>query len=69
MEEYGDIGFTYFIDDDYGAAETVEGMIAFLHHHYFPRLKWVRLTLKPAKSIFFSRRLGLLGHESAEQGL
>ena len=68
-EGHGDVGFAYFMDNDYGAAETVEGMIAFLHHHYFPRLKWARLTLKPAKSIFFNKRLGLLGHESGERGL
>ena len=68
-EGHGDVGFAYFMDDDYGAAETMEGMIAFLQYHYFSRLKWARLTLKPAKSIFFNKRLRLLRYESGEKGL
>ena len=67
--EEGDVGFTYFMDDDYGASETVEGMISFLYNHYFPRLKWAKLTLKPTKSVFFSKQLGLLEYESSERGL
>ena len=63
--EVGDVGFAYFMDDDYGASETVEGMIEFLHNHYFARLMWAR----PAKSVFFSRRRGLLGHESSDKRL
>lgn len=67
--EKGDIAFAYFMDDDYSASETVEGIISFLHNHYLPRLKWAKLTLKPAKSVFFTKQLELEEHKSGERGL
>lgn len=54
-----------FVDDDYGASETFEGMVKFLHHHYFPRLAWVKLTLAPKKSHFFTDHFQALGFKGS----
>ena len=34
----GKLAFKYFFDDDYGAADTFDGLLEFLHDVYFPRL-------------------------------
>ena len=34
----GDIGFDYFIDDDYGVASSFNALFSFLHEKYFPRI-------------------------------
>ena len=53
--------FKYFFDDDYGAADTFDQLLQFLHDIYFPRIHWARLTLKPSKSQFFVSNIEPLG--------
>ncbi len=38
-----------YVDDDCGGAAKAEDLVDYLHHHYFPRLSWVKLTLNPKK--------------------
>ena len=57
------------MDDDVGGADTFEALLHFLHHHYFPRLAWSRLTLNPAKSFFFTEDLSILGFTRTRNGI
>ena len=59
--DYSEVTFKYFVDDDYGASPTFETLLRFLHHFYFPRLVWARLTLKLSKSKFFVPSIEPLG--------
>lgn len=68
-ERRGRVGFRYFFDDDYGAANTFEDLMWFLQEWYFPRVKWAKLTLKPSKSSFFTSKIEPLGMEIDAQGL
>ncbi|RDW59800.1 hypothetical protein BP6252_12887 [Coleophoma cylindrospora] len=61
--------FSHFVDDDYGAADTFENLLDFLHDHYFPRVKWAKLTLNPIKSVFASSKITMLGHERSAAGI
>ena len=61
--------FDHFVDDDVGGARTFEDMFQFLHEHYFPRLKWARLTLNPKKCKFFVPRIQILGHQRDVSGI
>jgi hypothetical protein len=56
------VGFEYFIDDDAAATKNINNIVSFLHQHYFPQLAWAGLTLNPAKSIFFTNKIEILGH-------
>ena len=67
--EDGDIGFDYFMDDDYGVASSFNALFSFLHERYFPRINWARLTLKPSKTRFFCNNIELLGYELQPEGL
>ena len=62
------VGFRYFFDDDYEAADTFEDMLWFLNNWYFPRIKWAKLTLKPSKSAFFMSKIDPLGLTIDTQG-
>ena len=68
-ERKGQVGFRYFFDDDYGAANTFEDMMWFLQEWYFPRVKWAKLTLKPSKSSFFTSKIDPLGMTVDARGL
>ena len=57
----GPVTFKYFFDDDYGAANTFDQLLQFLHDIYFPQIHWARLTLKPSKSQFFVPSIEPLG--------
>lgn len=59
----------YFMDDDLGGARNFKEMFNFLHHHYFPRLSWAKLTLSPAKCEFFTDRIHILGFDRELGGL
>ena len=61
--------FEHYMDDDLGGAKTLDALIRFLHDHYFPRLKWARLTLNPKKCAFFIGKVQILGHQRDEKGL
>ena len=61
--------FETFVDDDYGAHRTFEDQFRFLHEHYFPRLMWSGLTIKPKKSGFFLDSIAPLGFEASGKGL
>lgn len=63
------VGFKYFCDDDYGAADSFDDMVWFLQEWYFPRIKWAKLTLKPSKSSFFVPRIEPLGMVVDSSGL
>lgn len=63
------VGFRYFVDDDYGAADTFEDLMWLLHDWYFPRIHWARLTLKPSKSAFFVSQIDPLGMTVDANGL
>ncbi|KAJ8175493.1 hypothetical protein LV161_008779 [Aspergillus fumigatus] len=63
------VGFEYFMDDDAAATENMNNMVSFLHQHYFPRLAWAGLTLNPAKSVFFTDEIEILGHQCTHNGL
>lgn len=63
------VGFRYFFDDDYGAADTFEDMLWFLREWYFPRIEWAKLTLKPSKSSFFVPEIDPLGMTVNSEGL
>ena len=65
----GDVGFDFFMDDDYGAASTFNALFSFLHEKYFPRINWARLTFKPSKTRFFCTNIELLGYELHPEGL
>jgi hypothetical protein len=41
--------FEIFVNDDYGAHPSFGEQFRFLHEHYFPRLMWSGLTIKPRK--------------------
>lgn len=61
--------FATFVDDDYGAHRSFEDQFRFLHEHYFPRLMWSGLTIKPKKSSFFLDTIAPLGFEASGKGL
>ena len=61
LDKHPGVSFRYFVDDDYGAAHTFNGLLDFLHWEYFPRICWARLTLKPSKSRFFMSTIEPLG--------
>ena len=61
--------FETFVDDDYGAHRSFEDQFQFLHEHYFPRLLWSGLTIKPRKSGFFLDSISPLGFEASGSGL
>ena len=61
--------FETFVDDDYGAHVTFEDQFRFLHEHYFPRLMWSGLTIKPQKSGFFLDSIAPLGFKASGKGL
>lgn len=65
----GSVAYEYFMDDDYGVATDFQSLFNFLHHHYFPRVCWARLTLKPKKTKFFCSSIDVLGHTLLESGL
>lgn len=64
-----DVAFRYFMDDDVGGATSVDILFQFLHEHYFPRLKWAKLTLNPDKCKFFSPQIEVLGFIKDEYGI
>ena len=57
------VAFEFFLDDDQGAAESIEEMLDFLHNSYFPRLAWAGLTLNPKKTRFMTGSMQILGHQ------
>ena len=61
--------FETFVDDDYGAHASFKDQFRFLHEHYFPRLMWSGLTIKPKKSGFFLDSIAPLGFEASGKGL
>ena len=61
--------FETFVDDDYGAHQSFEDQFRFLHEHYFPRLLWSGLTIKPRKSGFFLDSISPFGFEASGNGL
>jgi len=61
--------FEYFVDDDFGAFPDFRSQFDFLHHHYFPRLAWARLTLQGRKCGFFLDKINPRGYDSDESGL
>jgi len=61
--------FEYFVDDDFRAFPDFKTQWDFLHHHYFPRLAWARLTLKGRKCGFFLDKLEPPGYSSNGSGL
>jgi hypothetical protein len=61
--------FETFVDDDYGAHRSFEDQFRFLHKHYFPRLLWSGLTIKPRKSGFFLDSISPLGFKASGKGL
>lgn len=61
--------FEHFVDDDLGGGKTFQDLFNFMHHHYFPRLAWAKLTLNPKKCRFFIAGLSLLGLERTAAGL
>ena len=63
------VEFRYFVDDDYGAVDTFDDLMWFLHDWYFPRIYWARWTVKPSKSSFFIPRIDPLGMMVDTQGL
>lgn len=69
LTEGENTAFDYFVDDDQGAATDIPSMLHFMHHRYFPRLAWSRLTLHPKKTQFFTSSIGILGHECTTSGL
>lgn len=64
-----EVAFRYFMDDDVGGATSVDILFQFLHEHYFPRLKWAKLTLNPDKCKFFSPQIEVLGFIKDEYGI
>ena len=68
-ERRGQVGFQYFFDDDYGAANTFEDLMWFLQEWHFPQVKWAKLTLKPSKSSFFTSKIDPLGMTVDARGL
>ena len=61
--------FETFVGDDYGVHRSFEDQFQFLHEHYFPRLRWSGLTIKPRKSGFFLDSISPLGFEASGTGL
>jgi len=61
--------FEYFVDDDFAAHSSIKLQLDFMHFHYFPRLKWARLTLKQTKSGFLLNSIAPLGFRSEGKGL
>ena len=61
--------FEYFVDDDFAAHSSIKSQLDFMHFHYFPRLKWARLTLKPTKSGFLLTSIEPLCFRSEGKGL
>ena len=57
------IFFNHFVDDDCDELNTVKRLLNFFHHHYFLRLKWVKLTLNFKKCKFFVSRIKILNHQ------
>ena len=68
-EAMTDAHYQHYLDDDLGGASSFEGLMDFLHNHYFPRLAWAKLTLNPKKCMFFSSKIQILGHQRDELGL
>jgi len=69
LDDSSEGAFEYFVDDDFAAHSSVKSQLDFMHFHYFPRLKWARLTLKPTKSGFLLNSIEPLGFRSEGQGL
>ena len=61
--------FEYFVDDDLGGADTRDQLARFMHHHYFPRITWSKLTLNPEKSKFFVPEIDVLGFTKSLNGI
>jgi hypothetical protein len=61
--------YCYFVDDDFGRADSFERLVQYLHHHYFPRLAWAHLSLSPRKSCFFLNNVEILGHARTPNGI
>ena len=57
------IFFNHFVNDDCDEANTVKKFLNFLHHYYFLRLKWIKLTLNFKKCKFFVSRIKILNHQ------
>lgn len=55
--------FNKFIDDHAASAKSFDDLFAFLHLHYFPRLEFGRISLKPSKTVLFARKITVLGFE------
>jgi hypothetical protein len=64
----GDAAFMSFFDDDMGAGVSFEAQWDFLHHKYFPRVSWSKLTLSPGKSHFFMDHIDMLGFSAGPAG-
>ena len=65
----GASAYESFFDDDSGSDESLEAQIQFLHNHYFPRIKWARLSLSPKKSAFAMDEVECLGFSGSPTGL
>ena len=61
--------FETFVDNGYRAHQSFEDQFSFLHKHYFPRLSWSRLTIKPRKSGFFLDSISPIGFKASGNGL
>ena len=67
--EFGASAYESFFDCDSGSNETVETQVHFLHNHYFPRIKWARMSLSPKKSAFAINEVECLGFSGGPTGL
>lgn len=52
-----------FVDDYGGSGKSSDAVFDFLHYQYFPRVSFVRIGLKPSKTILFATQIALLGFE------
>ena len=57
------VAFDCYIDDHSGSATDFDSLFDFLHHHYFPRVAFMKVRLTPRKTEMFSTKLVALGFE------
>ena len=57
------IFFNHFVDDDCDELNIMKRFLNFLHHYYFLRFKWIKLTLNFKKCKFFVSYIKILSHQ------
>lgn len=57
--------FNLFMNDHTASEKTFNNLFDFLHHHYFPRMRFKGINLSPSKTILFTNCITILGFELA----